>query len=354
MNSAAMTLAAPKRPTARQTAKGQSPTRLPMATEILSMARPVSRCDEVSRAPIATARPQPAALKRRTARKPPPWYKILIANLILFVLVYGAYCLWRRGDNEKPSSTSTAVLQPPDDSTPKHSAPRNSGAATQGRGSAGVQNSPAKPSAGSEPVKPEDGHQETTSGSNAPTTTHESGWAPVPAEPKKAPEQNKEEEASAQNPSGPDMDPPEEPAQPIEVQPAPAQPAKEGDTSAAQPHVSFAGKWQTAGGAWFQIADDGNQLTIQLIPNGGNLLAGFGKLSRCRIDGPNATKKFDGTLDVTFAFDGKQRTLHTTASVEDDDHLKFRFSDWPYLTPKGKIVLRPMQQNWTRLPAPGR
>lgn len=91
MSPATMTLAVPKRPAEK---------RLPKATEILSMARSAPRSDEVSPASVAAAKSQSAVRKKKTARKPPPWYKILIANAVLFAIVYGAYCTWHSHEDE--------------------------------------------------------------------------------------------------------------------------------------------------------------------------------------------------------------------------------------------------------------
>ena len=118
----------------------------------------------------------------------------------------------------------------------------------------------------------------------------------------------------------------------------------------APQRASLTGKWETSHDARFRIDDDGKTLTIKLIGNSGNVRKVFGKLSR-RKGKPDA-KLFEGTLDAVFLFDGKQRTLHTIAILDDENDLKFTYSDWPYVVPGRKgphVVNKPLKEDWARL-----
>ena len=350
MNPAAMTLAAPKRPAEK---------RLPRATEILSMARPAPRSDWASPAP-AVAKPQPAVRKKKTARKPPPWYKILIANAVLGLIVWGVYFMLC-GD-VKPPPTQSAAVQPSDDSKrPATKVPRakDSGRPTEERRpltEQGRRSDPVKP--------PESDHQEATPTPEVPTRLRVSGWDHPGFEPgpKRSPEQQKENTEPLKSPNRPDMDPVDKEPRLNDVKPVPSQPADGDDKLADKPadkpgdkppqQVSFAGTWQTANGALFQITDDRTILTVELIGPGINIRAVYGKLSR--TGGKPDAKHFNGTLDVTFLPDGIQRAIDTRVSVEDANHLKFTYLNWPtrvYSRKFGwRIEPKLRNEDWTRSP----
>jgi len=190
MNPATMTLVAPKRPAERQ---------LPKATKILSVARPASRSDWASPAPApAAAKPQ-SAVRKKTARKPPPWYKILIANAVLGLIVWGVYFMLR-GDVKPPRNESAAVQPSDDNKHPPTTAPRagkDSGQPVR------AQHPPAEQGQHSDPVKPPESNRwEVMPAEEVTTRLRDAGWdSPgfVP-EPKKSPEkQNEDNERLEQN-----------------------------------------------------------------------------------------------------------------------------------------------------------
>jgi hypothetical protein len=62
-----------------------------------------------------------------------------------------------------------------------------------------------------------------------------------------------------------------------------------------------------------------------------------GKLTR--RDEKADSKFFAGTLNVVFAPSSKQRSLGTTAALENPDHLRLRFDKWPeYFDRRGNPV----------------
>ena len=196
MSPATMTLAVPKRPAEK---------RLPKATEILSMARSAPRSDEVSPASVAAAKSQSAVRKKKTARKPPPWYKILIANAVLFAIVYGAYCTWHSHEDKKPLTTESAAVQPSGDSKrPATKAPR------AGQDSAWPieeNRSPAEQGPRSDPVKPpESDRQEATPAEEVPPRLPNASWDRPSSEPepKKGPEPQKEDNEPLEQNAGRD------------------------------------------------------------------------------------------------------------------------------------------------------
>ena len=300
--------------------------------------------------------------KRKTARKPPPWYKILIANAVLFVIVYGAYLILS-GKDVTPPSREIVSAQPPraDGDHPKVKA---SGAGKDSGRLATVQRPPAEQGWPSSPVKPPEGyHQEATSAPEVRTRLRDAGWdrPSFEPEPKKSPEQQKENTEPLKSPNEPDTDPLDKEPQPNDVKPVPSQPADGDDKLADKPadkqpqQVSFAGTWQTANGASFQITDDRKILTVELIGKGTNISKVYGKVSR--IGGKPDAKHFNGTLDVTFASDGIQRAIDTRVSVEDANHLKFTYTNWPtsvYHNRTGWRIERKLRnEDWTRLPVAG-
>jgi hypothetical protein len=81
-------------------AKKSAEKQLPTAAEILPVAELISLSGETPASPVAATRSQPSPRKKKTARKAPPWYKILVANGVLFAILCAAY-LMLPGKNAK-------------------------------------------------------------------------------------------------------------------------------------------------------------------------------------------------------------------------------------------------------------
>ena len=127
---------------------------------------------------------------------------------------------------------------------------------------------------------------------------------------------------------------------------APGQRADGGDKPRHEPQqqASLAGTWQTFQGARLRIDDDGKTLTLKLVGKSDNLRKVYGKLSR------RNAKSFAGTLDVLFWADWKQRTIHVTAILDDENHLKLTYSDWPEWNGRTRrYQTRLLKEDWERL-----
>ena len=86
---------------------------------------------------------------------------------------------------------------------------------------------------------------------------------------------------------------------------------------------------------------------IELVGKGGNVRTVSGELAR-RKGEPDA-KYFNGTLDAVFV-NARQHAIHTTAILDDENHLKLTYSDWPVWDRKTGRYLggRSVKEDWTR------
>jgi hypothetical protein len=113
------------------------------------------------------------------------------------------------------------------------------------------------------------------------------------------------------------------------------------------PNGPLSGVWQSATGASCQLVDDGATAVISLKARTRTLLEFNGKLTR--RNGESDSKHFEGSLNAVFAGDSKQHVLRTTATLDDADHLRLRFPDWPIYDKRGKLLgERPYSETLTR------
>jgi formylglycine-generating enzyme required for sulfatase activity len=94
------------------------------------------------------------------------------------------------------------------------------------------------------------------------------------------------------------------------------------------------GIWTSATGARCRLSDDGTTVAVSLLSSTRTLREFTGKLTRRNEQADS--KFFDGTLDVMFAGSSRRDALRTTATLDDADHLRLRFTDWPTYDRKGK------------------
>ena len=110
----------------------------------------------------------------------------------------------------------------------------------------------------------------------------------------------------------------------------------------------LSGTWLASAGATFRIEDDGETAAVRLIQ--ANALQTFsGKLTRGG-KGPDS-KSLTGTLDAVFRPDApKRHAIRVTATLDDQDRLHLRCSDWPIWNTRGRLSTQTLSETWTRQP----
>jgi hypothetical protein len=94
------------------------------------------------------------------------------------------------------------------------------------------------------------------------------------------------------------------------------------------------GIWTSATGARCRFSDDGTTVAVSLLSSTRTLREFTGKLTRRNEQ--TDSKFFDGMLDVMFVGSSRRDALRTAAVLDDADHLRLRFTDWPTYDRKGK------------------